>query len=129
MPIELIAQALISGADLPYEPEELEALIIRLSDEQRGGGTWKAISVRLPEASNRPVKYGELGWEWSDGESNDGTVIVGPGPLGSFVRLTPARESIKVGQPFAPLARDFWRFIDESMQAGIGVLEAAEPIR
>jgi len=130
LPLELLAQALVAGAGLRYKPEELEALILSASDKQRGGGSWKAIPAHLPQIDRRPIKHSDLGWEWAEAEDpGDGTVMIGPGPLGSFVRLTPNSSSVKTGSSFAPLARDFWRFIDEDMNGGIGPLETAQSVR
>lgn len=131
-PLELVAQAMASGAELDYKPEALESLIVSSADKHRGGGTWKAVSAHLPEMDKRPVKLVESGWQWAkDGEDNDGTVSVGPGPLGSFIRLTPNGHSIPSGPSFAATARDFWQFIDENMDSKIGIrpLEPSKSVR
>lgn len=128
-PLELIAQTVISGSDSDFKPKELEDLIIKTADEQRGGGTWRAIPTHLPQIDKRPIKLTESGWQWAnDEEENAGTVLVGPGPLGSFVRFAPT-SSVPTGPSFAPLARDFWRFVDENMGSDIGTLEAAKSVR
>ncbi len=129
LPLDLIAQTLVAGCNLDYRPKDLEALIIRTADEQRGGGTWRALPTHLPLIDKKPVKLTGSGWEWSKNEDADGTVSVGPGPLGSFVRLTPTGSAITAGPSFGPLARDFWRFIDESMDSRVGDLEPAKSIR
>jgi len=129
LPLELIAQAMASGAELDYKPEALESLIVSSADKHRGGGTLKALSAHLPEIDKRPVKLTDNGWEWAKDEEADGTVSVGPGPLGSFVLLALNSLSIKAGHSFAPLARDFWQFVDENMDSKIGKLETAKPIR
>jgi hypothetical protein len=129
-PLELLAQTVVSGSATDFKPKELEELIIKTADEQRGGGTWRAVSNHLPQIDKRGVKLVDSGWEWADdGEDNDGTVIVGPGTLGSFVRFAPDNSSIPIGKPFAPLACNFWRFVDESMGSDIGKLEAAKSVR
>lgn len=128
-PLELISQAVISGSSSDFKPKELEELIIKTADEQRGGGTWRAIPTHLPQIDKRPVKLTESGWQWAaDNETNTGTVIVGPGPLGSFVKFAPT-SSIPIGPSFGSLARDFWRFVDETMGSNIGSLEAAKSVR
>lgn len=129
LPLELVAQAMASGAELDYKPKELESLIVSSADKHRGGGTWRAVSAHLPEMDKRPVKLTDNGWEWAKDDEADGTVSVGPGPLGSFVRLAPNSSSIHAGGSFAPLARDFWRFIDENMDSKIGKLEPAKSVR
>ena len=129
LPLELIAQAVISGCESNFKPKELEELIIKTADEQRGGGTWCAVPAHLPQTSNRPIKITESGWQWaSDDEVNVGTVTIGPGVLGSFVRFAPT-SAVSYGKSFAPLACDFWRFIDTNMGSTIGKLEAAITVR
>lgn len=129
-PLELIAQAVVSGSDSDFKPKELEELVVKAADDQRGGGTWSAVSAHLPQIDKRHLKLTESGWEWADdGEKNDGTVIVGPGTVGSFVRFTPDSTSIPVGKSFASLACDFWRFVDENMGSKIGKLEPAKSVR
>jgi hypothetical protein len=130
LPLELIAQAVVSGSESDFKPKELEELVIKTADQQRGGGTWSAVPTSLPPIDKRPVELTDLGWQWSDDEAkNDGTVLVGPGVIGSFVRFTPNNSTIPKGKPFAPLARDFWRFIDENMSSNIGKLEPAKNVR
>lgn len=132
LPIEIIAQALMAGAELDYRPQELESLIITSADANRGGGTWAAIDKPLDTIEKRHVKRTENGWQWSDDANSDGTVSIGPGPLGSFVRLDLKPGAIKPGDPLAFTAKGFWKFIDENTGSGIGVLDTAkviEPIR
>lgn len=129
LPLELVSQVVVSGADLEYKPAELEALVLKIADEQRGGGTWRALKAHIPQVDKRPVKLTESGWGWTDSDDASGTVSTGPGPLGCFVRLDPVGSSIKAGPSFAPLARDFWRFIDENMDTQIGPLESAKAVR
>lgn len=129
-PLELLAQTLVSGSNADFKPQELEALIIKTADAQRGGGTWRPVPNTLPATDKRGVKLTDSGWQWADdGQDNDGTVIIGPGTLGSFVRFTPNSASVPKGQSFAPLACSFWRFIDESLGSNIGKLEAAKNVR
>jgi hypothetical protein len=129
-PLELLAQAVVSGSNSDFKPKELEELIINTADKQRGGGTWRAVQTHLPQIDKRPVKLTDSGWQWAnDEEKNDGTVIVGPGTLGSFVRFTPDNTSIPIGESFAPYACDFWRFVDENLGSDIGKLDAAKPVR
>lgn len=128
-PLELIAQAVISGSDSDFKPKDLEKLIVQTADEQRGGGTWRALPAILPQIDKRPIKLVESGWQWADdGEDNAGTVTAGPGPLGSFVKFSPT-NSIPVGKSFGSLACDFWRFIDDNLGSNIGQLEAAKSVR
>ena len=87
------------------------------------------MQAHLPAIDKRPVKLTDKGWEWVGTNEADGTVSVGPGPLGSFVRLNPVSSSIKTGPSFGPVAQDFWRFIDENMDSQIGALEPAKSLR
>jgi hypothetical protein len=130
LPLELIAQTLIAGANLDYRPVELESLVLKTADKFRGGGTWKALTTYLPKIDKRAVKTTENGWAWAaEGEDSDGDVSVGPGPLGSFIRLTLKPGAIKAGPSFGPSAKSFWRFIDENMDSNIGRLEHAKSVR
>jgi hypothetical protein len=127
--LDFLAQTLVAGSDLDYKPAELEALIVKIADEKRGGGTWRALSAQLPPIENRHVRHTEKGWEWVDDGESDGTVSIGPGPLGSYVRLLPHASSVKVGSSFGPLAQEFWQFIDTNTGSNIGLLEPAKPVR
>jgi hypothetical protein len=128
-PLELLAQAMVSGTELDYKPEALEALLIKSADIYRGGGTWRAIPGDLEQFDRRPIKRINNGWEWCDEDMADGFVTAGPGPLGSFVRFMPQNTSMPCGPSFAPLAKDFWHFIDTNMSTNIGLLETAQPVR
>jgi len=138
VPLQLIADSLSAGLELDYRPQELESLIIAEADRQRGGGTWLAVPSVLAPIDKRPLKYGPNGWEWADGGGSDAdgspgggdaTVTIGPGPLGSFIMLTPTASSVAHGPSFAPMARDFWRFADQQFNLDIGQLETAQPVR
>ncbi|CAN5645094.1 hypothetical protein BH23PAT2_BH23PAT2_00020 [soil metagenome] len=128
-PLELIAQALVAGADVDFKPKELETFILKGADEQRGGGTWSVVRATLPHVDKRGIKRSENGWAWSKDDNPDGTVTIGHGPLGSFVRLVPNNSSIQSGSSFAPIARDFWQFVDENMNSNIGLLKPAKSVR
>ena len=129
LPLELIAQAVISGSGSDFKPKELERLIVKAADAQRGGGTWRAVPADLPPIDERHVKLTESGWQWAaDGEDADGKLNVGPGPLGSFIKFSPT-SSIPIGPSFGSLARDLWHFIDNNMDSKIGTLEAAKSVR
>ena len=127
--LDFIAQTLVAGSNLDYKPAELEALLLKTADEKRGGGTWRPLSAHLPSVDKRPVRLTDSGWEWATDEDAGGTVDIGPGPLGSYVRLSPIASSIKPGPSFGPLARDFWHFIDSNMNSNIGTLEPAKSVR
>lgn len=130
LPLELIAQATVSGAKLDYSPQELEQFVVESADSSRGGGTWKVFKHELPPIKDRPVSLTQDGWEWSESEDeSDGVVSIGPSSLGSFVRLSPISSSMPTGPSFAPLAQKFWTFIDKNIDAGIGQLDTARSVR
>jgi hypothetical protein len=130
LPLELIAQTLVAGHDLDYKPAELEKFMLKVADENRSGGTWKALTAHLPAMDKRAVNLTDDGWAWAnEGEDGIATVSVGPGPLGSFIRLTPSPGAIQAGPSFGSLARDFWRFIDQNMPSNIGPLDPAQSVR
>lgn len=129
LPLELLAQASISGAELDYKPQQLEKFVVENADKFRGGGTWKVLQKDLSPVNNKPVKLTENGWEWSDDEeNNDGIVSIGPAALGSYVRLSPNISSVPTGPSFAPLALKFWELIDRDFDADIGALNTAAQV-
>ena len=128
-PMELLAQSLASDSGLDYRPVALEALLIKSADNNRGGGTWRAIAGNLEQFDKRPVKRVADGWEWCDNDLADGYVTIGPGPLGSFIRFMPKDGAIILGSSFAPTAKDFWQFTDKNFDSKIGLLETAKAVR
>lgn len=131
LPLEMIAQAVISGANIDFEPEALEKFVIEKSDEKRGGGTWKALDHKVDiDAGTLFVKLTNGEWQWTDNEEDsDAKVLIGEGVIGSFVRLDPKRESIPVGASFGSLAENFWHLMNSENGNKISNLEPAKDLK
>jgi len=130
VPFQLLIGALSAGMKLDYRPQELEELLIKTADENRFGGTWRAISDKLETVDNKPLVLESDDWRWvKDGETPDATVVAGTNPMGGFVRLTLDSKRVPAGQSVGPLARSFWRFVDDAMGGHVGPLETAKSVR
>lgn len=112
----LLHRATIAGAIDPVAAE-LEALLVPAADGNRVAVSWMAVPGRRLE-------------EEGDVELPDGTkVVVGPGPMGAFVRVTFDVPSLPVGESVAPAAVAALAVADERFDLGIGPLEPAVPVR
>lgn len=129
-PLELIAQATMAGLEVDYQPQKLEELIVHSADEARGTTIiGRPLDKILPHISNRNVKYVKNSWQWAhEDDPIDGIVDIGPSPIGSYVRLK-LQCDIPVGLSCAPIARDFWRFIDENFETTLGTLVVPSNVR
>jgi hypothetical protein len=130
LPLNILNAAISAGIALDFRPAELEALIVARADEQRGGGTWRAVPGRAAEVLDRAVVYEDAGYRWADeGEPPDGSVIAGPSTVGAFVRLSLAPTRTPRGSSVAPQATAFWRFADAHLGTGVGSLRHAIAVR
>ncbi len=130
LPLPLLCDAVSAGLDLEYRPHELERLILRRADRQRGGGAWRAVPAELAPIENQAVARGSAGYRWaSDDEPADGWVGAGPSAIGGFVRLTLNAARTEIGASVASVACDFFRFADQHLHTAIGPLEPAKSTR
>ncbi len=139
LPIALLLDAVVAGLDLALDPAELEEDLLAAADANRSGGTWRGLTgaagVTLADVAARYE-----GGRWSlldrgaggghDGghgraDESDGTVAIGPSPLGAFVRCTFAPSRTPVGPSVGARAAAFWALADDLLGAGIGPLEPA----
>ena len=130
LPIQLVHAAITAGIRLDYRPRDLEALIVEHADENRGGGTWRALPASIETISNRAVVGDASGYRWaSDEEPADGWVIAGPSALGGFLRLTFSAARTPKGASVAPNAVAFYQYADSQLGTEIGPLGPALPVR
>jgi hypothetical protein len=130
LPLPLLCDAASAGLDLEYRPRELERLILRRADRQRGGGAWRAVPAQLAPIENKAVARESEGYRWAnDDEPPEGWVVAGPSAIGGFVRLTLNAARAEIGASVAPLACDFFRFADQHLHTGVGPLEPARCTR
>ena len=130
LPFQILNAAISAGISLDFRPAELEALIVARADEQRGGGTWRAVPGRAVEVHDRAVVYEDAGYRFAgEGEPPDGSVIAGPSTVGAFVRLSLDPARTPRGASVAPRAAAFWRFADEHLGTGVGPLRPSMAVR
>lgn len=126
LPLQLLLDALVGGVQLPYDPRQLEDLLVSQTDAHRFGGTWRPLPADVPAYTDRSIAKGPSGWRWA----NDTDEIVGHVTSGSrsgngFVRFLPTPGTTPVGPSFAPTAIAFWAFADRELGTEIGPLEPA----
>jgi hypothetical protein len=114
--LPLLHRATIAGAIDPAAAD-VEALLVPAADATRVAASWMAVPGRRIE-------------EEGEAELPGGTkVMVGPGPMGAFVRVTFDVPSLPAGAPVAPAAVAALGVADERFDLGIGPLEPAVPVR
>jgi hypothetical protein len=137
-PILLVNDLVVGGHDLGRPAAAIEAGLLELADDRRGGGTWIGGLAHDAERNTRSVTRDATGtWHWSDADRSHassgastgaevaGTVTIGP----SFVRCVYEPEHTPVGPSTAPRACEFWRFVDRELGAGLGPLTPAPDVR
>jgi hypothetical protein len=129
LPLELISQTIQSNKSIDYRPQEFEQLLLSAADRYRGGASWRQLPQSLPEMDKRPLRYKDGVWSWANDGETDGWVSIGVSPVGSMVRLSPNSSLATTGTTFAPIARDFWKFIDTQFNCNIGPLETPKSVR
>jgi hypothetical protein len=83
------------------------------------GGTWRPVPVHRD-----PVAEGTL---TVDGV--DATYLLGPSPIGVFIRAIFDPPTFPVGQPSAPYAVRVWETLNEQYDLGLPTLSAAREVR
>ena len=114
LPLALLQFAVVAGA-VGVDAAELEAAILPAAQRTRLRACHTPIEGRRPGGEEMFV----------DG---DLTLVLGPGPLGAFLRVT-AERTPDPGEPFAPTAVKALALADERWALGLGPLAAAPIVR
>ena len=115
----LLNDLIVGGHDLGRSAAELEAELVKMADEHRGGGTWMPGATPTVTTNGSDVVEQAGVWKWAaDGEPVADTVISGAG----FVRCTYAADTVPVGPSTQARAASFWRFADAELGTGLGTL-------
>jgi hypothetical protein len=126
----LLNYAVCEGvADVPYAP--FEDAVLAAGRDHRWGGSWTSTKTIVHEDETHAIVFEPDGScrAATDGEVADGSLLLGPGPMGGFVRLTfdPARTP--VGPSIAPRAAAGFTWADRELGTGFGPLEPAVNVR
>ncbi len=126
IPMVLVNDLIVAGHDIGRTSAQLEADIVAVGDERRGGGTWMGGLDHDLEAIGRPVAFDGGAWAWAgDARSAAGQVTAGAG----FVRCIYDQTETPVGPPTADRAARFWEFIARETGADTGGLTPAKRAR
>jgi hypothetical protein len=130
LPFMAVNRAIIAGEDLDYRPAELERAVIAGAAAGPRGGGHVSVSVAVEEVEEVEIVFdGDTCRTAADGETADGTMSLGPGPLGGFLRVTPDPERVSAGPSVAPRAVAAFALSDVLWGTGLVGLEAARPAR
>jgi hypothetical protein len=132
LPLLALALAVQHGEALDLRLPELERGLLDAADASRAGGGGIVVDKPHAETVVRAfVERGDGPGEAREGEAPDGFVSLGPGPSTSTgfstVQLVP--ERVLAGPSIAPRVAQGYAFADHELEAGIGPLVPAEPVR
>jgi hypothetical protein len=126
----LLNYAVCEGvADVPYAP--LEDAVRTAGRDHRWGGSWTVTKTAVHEDATHPIVFDADGTCHAavDGEASDGTILLGPGPMGGFVRLTLDPERTPIGPSIAPRAASAFAWADRELGTQFGPLTPALNVR
>jgi hypothetical protein len=127
-PLLPVHWATAAGADLPVRAAEIEDVLVTAADRARGGGGWVVATAHITETSEHPVVLdGGRCRAAADGEVPDGTVQLGPGAEGGFVRFIAEPERTTVGPSIGPRVCAVLAWADDRFGLGLGPLVPATP--
>jgi hypothetical protein len=129
VPFGLVFDAIAADRAEGIQPDELEALLRKLADDRRGGGTWRTVTVEVVDTNKRgAVLDGEGEWRWANpGETPWITITSGPRGAQGSVRGVLNDAVVPIGASVGSLACSFWNFADHELHAGVGKLTPAIP--
>ena len=126
----MLNRAIVAGCDLEYRPAELERMVVEAGIEKKRGGGHIVVPVQQEESVEHDVVFDGAAWRIAAAdEDHDGTISFGPGPTGGFVSVRLVPERTPMGESVAPRVIAALRLADELWGLGLGVLEAARPVR
>lgn len=130
LPLVLICQALQDGEALDYRPRELEEMLVQGADTCRYGGGWTVIKKLKSETHENLVVRADGGFRLArEGQTADGTLLVGPSNIGGFVRFTPDPARTPRGPSIAPDVVAAFALADRELGTDLGPLAPARAVR
>ena len=130
LPLIPLCLAVTEGERLDYRPDLLERAVVESTDAHRTCAGWSATRIGIEE--NRTldvVRDGDEYRESQPGEDRHGTLQVGPGPVGGFVRFVLDPERIERGRSAAPEVVRAFRFADHALGTDFGEFAVAIDVR
>ncbi|MEE8330769.1 MAG: hypothetical protein V3R84_03275 [Acidimicrobiia bacterium] len=120
---------IVEGEDLDYRARELERQVTEVADEKRSGGFGAPLDGQVTEERSAGVVFEDdtCRFAHDDGENADGTLTLGPGPQGSYLRLR--LRNPQPGKLSSEKAVQAIALADAEWGTGIGALAAAPDVR
>jgi hypothetical protein len=131
LPLLPLVLALAQGEALDYRPAWLEEVLVTRTDQRRAGrgSRWFDV-VRETTVERSLVEDDGGGYRLArEGEEPHASLTLGPGAIGSFLSFAPRMERLEPGPSLAPLVVQAFAAADRELGTGLGVLEAAQPVR
>jgi hypothetical protein len=130
LPTYLLHLALAEGEPFEWHPEALEALLLDSGDAHRRGQGHQMFTRKIHETETLDVVNDHTGWRVAaQGEPAHARLLLGPGPMGGFVRALLEPAHTPVGPSAAPRLAEVLAFADRHWQLGLGPLEPARSVR
>lgn len=124
----LLNAALIEGVDIGVSSLDLERAL-RAAAADSGAGSITCVSgAPCDETVHRGLRWGDDHWvEEPDEDAADATLMWGPHPTGSILKLRFDPAKTPFGPSVAPRAAAFVRWADETLGTGFGAVGPALP--
>jgi len=131
LPLYLFHLAIAANSPGDWRPDQLEELLLHHAELNRRGGGMQVLKKRFDEDFRASLAENPDGtWRRAgEDEEVDAELIVGPYPMGCFLRAALVPERSPIGPPAAPRVAAALRFVDAEWEMGIGELEAAPEVR
>lgn len=130
LPLTPLCLAVTEGERLDYRPDLLQRAVVESTDAHRTCAGWSTTPLGIEE--NRTLDVVRDRDEYRErraGEDRHGTLQVGPGPVGGFVRFVLEPERIERGRSAAPEVVRAFRFVDRALGTDFGELDVANDVR
>ena len=127
LPLLPLHWAAAAGSPVPVPAAEIEEALVTAADARRAGGGWTMVTARLDETTEHPVVLRDGACAPAGGAAPDGTVQLGPGAEGGFVRFAADPDRTPVGPSIAPRVCAVLAWADAEFGLGIGPLAPATP--
>jgi hypothetical protein len=125
----LMLRAISNGLLADLDMRALEALVLERSDAQRWGGAWTPTTTTQTETHSTKLVGDASGYRAAvEAEQADATLLLGPSPVGGFVRFTPEPGRTPSGPSIAPRAAAAFQFADAALGTGLGELRPARDV-
>ena len=130
LPLFVLQLAVIENEALDYRAAELEKLLLDSAYNNRRGSGLLLLTDRVDNNNEADIVRLGSGWRRADEhEEPDASLSLGPGPLGSTLRVTLVPERTPIGPPAAPLIASALQFAGEIWNLDVGELIAAKQVR